>query len=130
MNCPRCAYSYPSDDRFCGNCGAPLPSALPPPAGALLPELEAHLAILVSHDIVYERARIPELEYIFRHALLQEDGYHSLLNAQRRDTHRRAALALEQLYPARLDDLVPLPAHYCYAAEAQALLLESGAVLA
>ena len=47
----------------------------------------------------------PELEYTFRHALVQDAAYGSLLKQDRRLLHRRAADALRALYPERAREL-------------------------
>ena len=47
----------------------------------------------------------PELEYMFRHALVQDASYESLLKADRRALHATVAQTLEQLYSARLDEI-------------------------
>lgn len=43
----------------------------------------------------------PELEYLFRHALVQDAAYSSLLKQDRRTLHRAAAESLLALYPER-----------------------------
>lgn len=116
MNCPRCGHANPVEDKFCGNCGAPLPPAAPPAAEQSDLSLDTQLDVLMRQNIVYESARIPELEYMFRHALLQEASYASLLHAQRREMHRRVALSLEQLFPRRAE-LAPTLARHFFAAE-------------
>jgi tetratricopeptide (TPR) repeat protein len=50
----------------------------------------------------------PDLEYLFRHALVQDAAYGSLLKQERRELHGRVAEALEQLYPDRRDELAPV----------------------
>ena len=47
----------------------------------------------------------PELEYLFRHALVQDTAYESLLKQERRGLHRMVGDALEELYPDRRGDL-------------------------
>ena len=47
----------------------------------------------------------PELEYLFRHALVQDAAYSSLLKQDRRTLHRLAADALLSLYPERRREL-------------------------
>ncbi|MGQ5491103.1 hypothetical protein ACUH78_19890, partial [Thauera sp. ZXT1-4] len=60
----------------------------------------------------------PDLEYLFRHALLQDAAYGSLLKQERRELHGRVAEALEQLYPERRDELAPVLAmHFEQAGE-------------
>ncbi len=61
----------------------------------------------------------PELEYLFRHALVQEAAYASLLVADRKRLHRAVGEAIEQLYPNRLEDYAAMLArHYDEAGEA------------
>jgi tetratricopeptide (TPR) repeat protein len=47
----------------------------------------------------------PELEYLFRHWLIQEAAYGSLLKQERRQLHLTAGETLERLYPDRLGEL-------------------------
>jgi tetratricopeptide (TPR) repeat protein len=47
----------------------------------------------------------PELEYLFRHALVQDTAYESLLKQERRALHRSVGDAIEELYPDRHGDL-------------------------
>ena len=55
----------------------------------------------------------PELEYLFRHGLVQDAAYASLLKQERRELHGRVCAALEQLYPDRAGELAPVLAmHY------------------
>lgn len=54
-----------------------------------------------------------EVTYQFKHNLIQESAYASLLRNDRRALHRACAEALEHSYPASLDDLAALLArHY------------------
>lgn len=64
-----------------------------------------HLEFL-EHAGLVQRVQIqPELEYLFRHALMQEAAYESLLKRERKRLHLAVGEVLEQLYPERLDDL-------------------------
>ncbi len=45
-----------------------------------------------------------ELAYLFRHALVQEAAYSSLLKNDRRQLHQSVGEALEQIYPAQLNE--------------------------
>src|SRR3954470_18086022 len=47
----------------------------------------------------------PELEYMFRHALVQDATYESLLKADRRSLHSAVGQTLEGLYAERLDEI-------------------------
>jgi len=80
-------------------------------------ELDAHLAQLQRVDLVREKTRRPELEYIFKHSLTQEAAYNSLLVERRREFHRKVGETVEHLFPDRIDDLLGILAHHFYRAE-------------
>ena len=60
---------------------------------------ELQLDTLESKGLIRLAAIDPELEYLFRHALVQDAAYESLLKQERRALHRQVGEALEQLYP-------------------------------
>jgi class 3 adenylate cyclase/tetratricopeptide (TPR) repeat protein len=71
-------------------------------------------------DLIRERARIPELEYAFKHVLVQQVTYATLLLAQRKEFHRRTGETLERLFADRLEELYPMLAyHFREAGEAR-----------
>jgi len=63
------------------------------------------LATLEASGLVQVAALEPELEYLFRHALVQDAAYGSLLKQDRRTLHRLAADTLLALYPDRRREL-------------------------
>jgi class 3 adenylate cyclase len=75
-------------------------------------QLDADLTALVRADIVRELRRYPELEYIFRHGLLQQASLSTLPPGRRRALHREIAVAFETLFPSSLDDRLELVAHH------------------
>ncbi|HUF86710.1 MAG TPA: AAA family ATPase, partial [Thermohalobaculum sp.] len=58
--------------------------------------LDDALAQLVEAQLVFRRGSAEEARFIFKHALVQDAAYASLLIATRRSLHERLALALEQ----------------------------------
>src|SRR5438132_1481887 len=78
--------------------------------------LIGQLNTLESSDLIRLAHTQPELEYLFRHALLQEAAYGSLLKQDRRRLHLAVGEALERLYPDRLDEIVGTLAHHFAAA--------------
>ncbi len=64
-------------------------------------QLEDHISLLQRVDLVREKNRQPELEYVFKHSLTQEAAYNSLLINKRREFHQRVGYALEQLFADR-----------------------------
>jgi len=93
-------------------------------------ELDDHLLTLQREEMIRERARLPELEYIFKHHLTQEAAYNGLLRKERRVFHRQVAEALERLYPDRVEEQAGLLAHHWERAEepekAQHYLYQAG----
>ena len=65
--------------------------------------LERSLGELKRIELIYEKAGLAELEYVFRHALTQDVAYGSLLHAERRRLHGMIGAALEELHAGRLD---------------------------
>ena len=91
--------------------------------GAISPsnsDLSDHLLHLQQADLVRERARIPELEYIFKHGIVQEVTYGTLLLDQRAKLHRQVAETLIELFPDRLEELHgALARHYAEAGDSE-----------
>ena len=85
-------------------------------AGPLAPLL-LELARL---EFLYQETGAEEPVYVFKHALTQDVAQTTLVVPRRRDLHRRAAEALEALYPARIHELAPVLAHHYSEAEAWA----------
>jgi class 3 adenylate cyclase/tetratricopeptide (TPR) repeat protein len=75
-------------------------------------QLDAHLTQLQRVDLVREKARIPELEYIFKHSMTQEAAYNSMLVERRQEFHQRVAGALEFLFEDQIEELNGLLAHH------------------
>jgi len=75
-------------------------------------ELRTCLSALQREEMIRERARVPELEYIFKHHLTREAAYNGLLRRERRRFHRQAAGALERLFPDRVEEQLGLLAHH------------------
>jgi tetratricopeptide (TPR) repeat protein len=69
---------------------------------------DTQLDTLEAKGLVRLAALRPELEYLFRHALVQDAAYGSLLKQERRELHARVGEALEELYPERRDELAPV----------------------
>jgi len=74
--------------------------------------LPDHLAQLEFSGLVRLAQALPELEYLFRHALIQDAAYRSLVKADRRTLHRIVGEALERAYADRIDEIAPLLARH------------------
>ncbi|PON15861.1 hypothetical protein C2W62_21575 [Candidatus Entotheonella serta] len=62
--------------------------------------LRRELSKLVEVEVLYQQGVIPQATYLFKHALIQEASYQSLLLSTRQQYHERVAQALEAQFPA------------------------------
>jgi class 3 adenylate cyclase/tetratricopeptide (TPR) repeat protein len=75
-------------------------------------ELEAALALLVAADLISARGNPPQVTYIFKHALMQEAAYSTLLISRRQTLHKRIAETLQSMF-AQIAEVQPeLLAHH------------------
>ncbi len=65
-------------------------------------KLEGLLTELKALEIIYEQGLIPEPAYVFKHAVIQDVAYNSLLLQRRKELHRAVGAAIEELYRERL----------------------------
>jgi predicted ATPase len=61
--------------------------------------LQQGLKQLVDHELLYQRGHIPRAKYIFRHALIRDTAYQSLLRRTRQHYHQQVAQLLEARFP-------------------------------
>jgi predicted ATPase len=79
-------------------------------------ELKGALAQLIDAELVFQRGAPPHAIYQFKHALVQEAAYTSLVRARRQQLHARVAEALETTFPEAMEDQPELLAqHYAEA---------------
>jgi class 3 adenylate cyclase/tetratricopeptide (TPR) repeat protein len=93
-------------------------------------DLDKHLDDLTATELIREKQKVPELEYIFKHALVQESTYESILLKKRMELHGKAASAIETLFSDRLDEFSSVLAYHYAKAEnwekAQEYLFKAG----
>jgi class 3 adenylate cyclase/predicted ATPase len=65
--------------------------------------LQQGLVRLVEAELVYQRGLPPRSRYIFKHALIQDAAYQSLLKSTRQQYHQRVAQVLEQQFPETVE---------------------------
>ena len=75
--------------------------------------LQTGLRQLVDAELLYQRGRPPTATYTFKHALVQEAAYLSLLKARRAEYHERTARSLAQEVPDVAEAHPELVAHHC-----------------
>jgi predicted ATPase len=74
--------------------------------------LQRELGRLVDAEIVYQRGVPPQSTYVFKHALIQDAAYQSLLKSTRQQYHQRIAQVLEARFPETVETQPELLAHH------------------
>ena len=74
--------------------------------------VDSHLSALQRVELVSEAARLPELEYTFKHELARDATYSTILHRSRRELHRRVGEAIEPLFPDKLEENAHRLAHH------------------
>ncbi|HEY3132048.1 MAG TPA: hypothetical protein VGL91_21510 [Acidobacteriota bacterium] len=74
--------------------------------------LISRLNSLESFGLIRLAAPQKEVEYFFRHALVQDVAYDSLLKQDRKELHRAVGEALERIYPDQLEKIASTLAYH------------------
>ncbi|MEE8226009.1 MAG: hypothetical protein V3R30_04260, partial [Kiloniellales bacterium] len=74
--------------------------------------LQNGLDQLVAAELLYQRGRPPRAKYIFKHALVQDAAYQSLLKRTRQYYHGQVAELLERRFPEIVQNQPELVAHH------------------
>jgi predicted ATPase/class 3 adenylate cyclase len=84
-------------------------------AVAPLPEDQLSHALdqLVASELVFRRGTPPQATYTFKHALVQDAAYQSLLKSRRQQLHAQIAQVLEEQLPETADSQPEILAHHC-----------------
>ena len=81
-------------------------------AGRSEPELAAALDEFAAAELVFRRGTPPDASYTFKHALVQDAAYESLLRSRRQALHRQIAEALAERFPEQAAAEPNLLAHH------------------
>jgi class 3 adenylate cyclase len=74
--------------------------------------LQQGLHQLVAAEFLYQRGVPPQATYVFKHALIQEAAYQSLLKSTRQQYHQRIAQVLAAQFPETAETQPELLAHH------------------
>ena len=68
---------------------------------------------MVSAEFIFRRGTPHDAEYTFKHALVRDAAYSTLLRSQRRQIHARVAMTVENLFPEVVTAHPTVLAHHC-----------------
>ena len=75
-------------------------------------QLEIGLDQLVASELVFRRGSPPDASYSFKHALVKDAAYQSLLKSRRQQLHARLAQVFEERFPAVVETQPELIAYH------------------
>lgn len=76
-------------------------------------DINNRLSHLKEIQLILERKRMEELEYLFKHALAQEAAYESILQQKRKELHLQVAKSIENVFKDQLHEFYGMLAlHY------------------
>jgi class 3 adenylate cyclase/tetratricopeptide (TPR) repeat protein len=76
-------------------------------------QLDEALGQLVNAELIFRRGVPPDAEYTFKHALVQDAAYGTLLKSRRQQIHARVVQALESRFPEITEAQPELLAYHC-----------------
>ncbi len=74
--------------------------------------LQPGLRQLVEAELLYQRGLPPQATYLFKHALIQDTAYQSLLKSKRQQLHQQIAQVLAERFPETVETQPELLAHH------------------
>jgi tetratricopeptide (TPR) repeat protein len=75
-------------------------------------ELDDALTQLTDSGLAFRRSTPPDATYTFKHALVQDAAYDSLLKSKRQDLHRKIAKVIDEKFPQTRDTEPEVLAHH------------------
>ena len=92
--------------------------------------IDNRLTYLKQIELIRERKRMEELEYLFKHALAQEAAYESILHQKRKEIHLNVADSIEKIFIERLHEFYGILSYHYINAEnwdkAEKYMLKAG----
>src|SRR5260221_834164 len=74
--------------------------------------LRQSLRQLIEVELLYQRGLPPQATYLFKHALIQDASYQSLLKSTRQHYHQQIAQVLADRFPETVETQPELVAHH------------------
>ena len=79
---------------------------------ASIEDVDERLTYLKDIQLIRDRVRMKELEYLFKHALAQEAAYESTLLQKRKVLHLKVAQSIENIFQGRLHEFYGMLAYH------------------
>jgi DNA-binding response OmpR family regulator/class 3 adenylate cyclase/predicted ATPase len=76
------------------------------------PALQSALGQLMAAELIHGRGSPPEATYVFKHALVQDTAYASMLHSRRKSIHADIARAMEKLFADQVQASPAILAHH------------------
>jgi tetratricopeptide (TPR) repeat protein len=99
-------------------------------AASTIQDIDEKLSYLKDTQLIRERRRMEELEYLFKHALAQEATYQSILPRKRKELHLKVADSIEKVFGEKLHEFYGMLAYHYSRAEnldkAEEALIKAG----
>jgi len=80
-------------------------------------DIDTRLSYLKEVQLIRERSRMEEIEYLFKHALAQEVAYESILHQKRKELHLYVADSIEKVFSQKLHAFYGMLAYHYSRAE-------------
>lgn len=80
--------------------------------GRTIENIDDRLSYLKNIQLIRDRHRMEELEYLFKHALAQEAAYESILLQKRKEIHLQVADSIEKVFKERLHEFYGMLAYH------------------
>jgi len=80
--------------------------------GGAIEDIDNRLFYLKEIQLIRDRRRMEELEYLFKHALAQEAAYESILVQKRKELHLQVADSIEKVFREKLHEFYGMLAYH------------------
>lgn len=80
--------------------------------GRSIEDIDGRLSYLKNIQLIRDRRRMEELEYLFKHALAQEAAYESILVQKRKEIHLQVADSIEKVFKDKLHEFYGMLAYH------------------
>jgi class 3 adenylate cyclase/tetratricopeptide (TPR) repeat protein len=78
----------------------------------MIEDIDNRLSYLKEIQLILDRRRMEELEYLFKHALAQEAAYESILVQKRKELHLNVADSIEKVFQEKLHEFYGMLAYH------------------